>query len=50
MVLHDNRKIIALADPATLAKTAAERLIARIAANGERVAICLTGGSPETAV
>ena len=45
MVLHDNRKIIALADPATLAKTAAERLIARIAANGERVAICLTGGS-----
>jgi 6-phosphogluconolactonase len=45
MVLHDNRKIIAVADPATLAKTAAERLIARIAANGERVAICLTGGS-----
>jgi 6-phosphogluconolactonase len=45
MVLHDNRKIIAVADPATLAKTAAERLIARIAANSERVAICLTGGS-----
>jgi 6-phosphogluconolactonase len=45
MVLHHNRKIIAAADPATLAKTAAERLIARIAANGERVAICLTGGS-----
>lgn len=45
MVLNDNRKIIAVADPATLAKTAAERLIARIAANGERVAICLTGGS-----
>jgi 6-phosphogluconolactonase len=45
MVLNDNRNIIAVADPATLAKTAAERLIARIAANGERVAICLTGGS-----
>jgi 6-phosphogluconolactonase len=45
MVLQDNRKIIAVADPATLAKTAAERLIARIAANGKRVAICLTGGS-----
>jgi 6-phosphogluconolactonase len=45
MVPHDNREIIAVADPATLAKTAAERLIARIAANGERVAICLTGGS-----
>jgi 6-phosphogluconolactonase len=45
MVLNDNRCIIAVADPATLAKTAAERLIARIAANGERVAICLTGGS-----
>ncbi|MEA2837052.1 MAG: 6-phosphogluconolactonase [Bradyrhizobium sp.] len=45
MALHDNRRIIAVADPATLAKTAAERLIARIAANGKRVAICLTGGS-----
>jgi 6-phosphogluconolactonase len=45
MVLNDNRKIIAVADPAMLAKTAAERLMARIAANGERVAICLTGGS-----
>ena len=45
MALHDDRRIIAVANPATLAKTAAERLIARIAANGERVAICLTGGS-----
>jgi 6-phosphogluconolactonase len=45
MALNDNRKIIAVADPATLAKTAAERLIARIAANSDRVAICLTGGS-----
>jgi 6-phosphogluconolactonase len=45
MVLNDNRKIIAVADPTALAKTAAERLIARIAANDGRVAICLTGGS-----
>jgi 6-phosphogluconolactonase len=45
MVLNDNRKIIPVADPAGLAKTAAERLIARIAANGDRIAICLTGGS-----
>jgi 6-phosphogluconolactonase len=45
MVLNDNRKIIAVADPATLAKTAAGRLIARISVNDERVAICLTGGS-----
>ena len=45
MVLNDNRKIIPVADAAALAKTAAERLIARIAANSDRVAICLTGGS-----
>jgi len=46
MVLNDNRKIITVADPAALAATAAERLMARIAANdSDRVAICLTGGS-----
>jgi 6-phosphogluconolactonase len=45
MVLNDNRKIIPVDDAAALAKTAAERLIARIAANSDRVAICLTGGS-----
>jgi 6-phosphogluconolactonase len=45
MVLNDNRRIIAVADPASLAKAAAERLLARIADNGDRVAICLTGGS-----
>jgi 6-phosphogluconolactonase len=45
MVLNDNRKIVPLADAAALAKTAAERLIARVAANSDRVAICLTGGS-----
>jgi 6-phosphogluconolactonase len=37
--------VIVTADPAALAKTAAERLIARIAANADRVAICLSGGS-----
>jgi 6-phosphogluconolactonase len=45
MVLNDNRRIIAVADAAMLAQTAAERLIARIAGNSGRVAICLTGGS-----
>jgi 6-phosphogluconolactonase len=45
MVLNDNRKVIAVADPAALAKAAADRLLARIADNGDRVAICLTGGS-----
>jgi 6-phosphogluconolactonase len=36
---------MAVADAAALAKTAAERVLARIAANSGRVAICLTGGS-----
>jgi 6-phosphogluconolactonase len=45
MILNDNRRIIAVADPAALAKAAAERLLARIADNSDRVAICLTGGS-----
>ncbi len=36
---------IVVADPAALAVTAAERLLARIDANSGRVAICLTGGS-----
>jgi 6-phosphogluconolactonase len=45
MVLNDNRKIVTVADAATLARTAAEHLVARIAANSDRVAICLTGGS-----
>ena len=42
---NDNRHVIAVADPAELAKMAAERLIARISANAGRAAICLTGGS-----
>jgi 6-phosphogluconolactonase len=40
-----HRQVIAVSDPAALAKTAADRVLARIAANGDRVAICLTGGS-----
>jgi 6-phosphogluconolactonase len=36
---------IIVADPAVLATTAAQRLMARIAANNDRIAICLTGGS-----
>jgi 6-phosphogluconolactonase len=45
MVLNGNREILVVADPAALAKAAAERLLARIADNGDRIAICLTGGS-----
>jgi 6-phosphogluconolactonase len=45
MAFNGNRRIVAVADPAVLAKAAAERLLARIAHNGDRVAICLTGGS-----
>ena len=45
MAGNDNRHIIAAADPAALATAAAERVLARIAANSGRVAICLTGGS-----
>src|SRR5215472_4914869 len=39
------RKIIPVADTAVLAKAAAELLLARIADNSGRIAICLTGGS-----
>jgi 6-phosphogluconolactonase len=45
MVLNDNRKVIAVADAARLAATAAERVITRTAANESRIAVCLTGGS-----
>jgi 6-phosphogluconolactonase len=38
-------KVIAVADPAAMAKAAAERILTRIAANEGRIAICLTGGS-----
>ena len=41
----DHRKIITVPDPVTLAKTAADRILARIAANTGRIAMCLAGGS-----
>jgi 6-phosphogluconolactonase len=47
---NDPRDIIAVADPAELAKAAAERLLARIVANRDRIAICLTGGSSPKAM
>ena len=44
----DQREIISVADAAELAKAAADRALARIAANSGRIAICLTGGSSPT--
>jgi len=48
MAANDPREIIAAADAGELAKMAAERLLARIAANSGRIAVCLTGGSSST--
>src|SRR5450432_302311 len=45
MAANDLHRVITVADPAALAKAAAERVLARIAANLDRAAICLTGGS-----
>jgi 6-phosphogluconolactonase len=45
MAENRNRRVIAVADPAAMAKAAADRVVARIVANGGRVAICLSGGS-----
>jgi 6-phosphogluconolactonase len=45
MTAPNQRQWLTVADPAALAKAAAERLVARINANPARVAICLTGGS-----
>jgi 6-phosphogluconolactonase len=45
MAGNDHRHVITVSDAAALAKMAAERILARIAANHDRVAICLTGGS-----
>lgn len=50
MTASGERKIITVADPAALAKTAAERVIARVADNPGRIAICLTGGSSPKAL
>jgi 6-phosphogluconolactonase len=45
MISSDHRTVITVADPSALAITAAERILAKIAANENRIAICLTGGS-----
>lgn len=45
MAANPHRQVISVADPAAMAKAAAERVIARISENPGRVAICLTGGS-----
>jgi 6-phosphogluconolactonase len=45
MAADKPRKIVPVADAAALAGTAAEQLLARIAENSGRIAICLTGGS-----
>ena len=45
MAMKQNRRVIVVADPAAQAIAAAERLLARIAANDGRIAICLSGGS-----
>src|SRR5690348_7902000 len=41
----NERKLIEVADSTALAEVAAVRLLARMAANPGRIAICLTGGS-----
>jgi len=43
--MRSERKILRMSDAAALAQAAAERLIARLEANGKRAAVCLTGGS-----
>ena len=45
MASNDNRRVIAVADPSAMAAAAVARVLARIADNSGRVAICLTGGS-----
>lgn len=45
MAAADQPKLIVETDAEALARAAAERLLARIAANPGRIAICLTGGS-----
>jgi 6-phosphogluconolactonase len=42
---NTDRRVITVPDTAALAVTAADRMLARIAANNDRIAICLTGGS-----
>lgn len=45
MALNDNRHLITVADPAALAKAAADRILARMAGNDGEIMMCLTGGS-----
>jgi 6-phosphogluconolactonase len=45
MVTGKHREIITVLDAEALARAAADRLLARIAANNGRIAICLAGGS-----
>lgn len=45
MAEGDRRKVIAVADAGALATRAADRVLARIAENSGRIAICLAGGS-----
>jgi 6-phosphogluconolactonase len=44
-MVESERRLIEVADAADLAEVAAVRLLARMAANSGRIAICLTGGS-----
>jgi len=45
MARSNNRHVVAVTDANALARAAADRILARIAANGDPVTICLTGGS-----
>jgi 6-phosphogluconolactonase len=45
MAASDDRRVITVSDANALAQAAADRMLARIAANAGRLAICLTGGS-----
>jgi 6-phosphogluconolactonase len=45
MAASDNRRVITVLDAKALAQAAADRILARVAANADRPAICLTGGS-----
>jgi 6-phosphogluconolactonase len=45
MAANQTRRVITVADPPAMAKVAADRIVARIVANNQRVAICMSGGS-----
>jgi 6-phosphogluconolactonase len=42
---HSNARVIAVSDSDAVATAAADRVMAKIAENSDRVAVCLTGGS-----